>query len=146
MKELTYQVSSHTHGANQGVPYVGAVAEIPSGVPWLAEQLLRTPWLIAAGCQQECQTCAWLVHSKSAHQDRSKSNIKVRPHVASILAMSTSCTCPSTRSVVVVLAAASLSIFNSPISLTRLATTTHHKLHHEFGTHAMDMCELVATT
>ena len=84
--------------------------------------------------------------AKSAHQDRSKSNIKVRPHVASILAMSTSCTCPSMRSAVVVLAAASLSIFNSPISLTRLATTTHHKLHHEFGTHAMDMCELVATT
>ena len=145
MKELTHQVSSHTHGANQGVPYVGVVAETPSGVPWLAEQLLRTPWLIAGGCQQECQTCAWLVHSKSAHQDRSKSNIKVRPHVASIPAMSTSCTCPSMRSVVVVLAT-SLSIFYSPISLTRLATTTHHKLHHEFGTHAMDMCGLVATT
>ena len=55
---------------NQGMPYVGAVdAEIPSGVPWLAEQLLCTPYLIAAGCQQECQTCAWLAHSKSAHEE-----------------------------------------------------------------------------
>ena len=110
------------------MPYAVVAAEMPSGEPWLAEQLLRTPCLIAAGCQQECQTHAWLVDSKSAHEDSPSQTHKSDHMGPAFLAMGMSCTCPSMRSVVVVLAAASLSIFSSPISLTRLATTTDHKL------------------
>ena len=62
---------------NQAVPNVGAVAEVLSGVPWFAERLMRIPCWTAARCQQERHRCAWLVHSKSAHEDSQSRIFKV---------------------------------------------------------------------